>query len=497
MIRFCFALAVCVWGPSWAQGANEKRPSEDDLFGPAPSAPVEAAKPSAPAPGSTSEDRDTQQMEAPRLTNRFDSNESSADPLKVGGTLYLRGFASMNLGDSFDKVHFSAPSLVDLYLDARPNERIRGMAVGRLTYDPTVSATAGSPFSSLSSLGAGTTASATAVAPSNPAVALDQLWLNFDIARTVFVTVGRQKVKWGVGRLWTPTDFLNATFRNPINPFDLRLGINAVKLHVPVESLGWNFYGYGLLDNAGPANMLGNLGGALRAEFVFPFVEIGLGGAWVKGRRPRYALDISAGLGPIDVYAETAIRDGRDFRMWRPTVALDSSNQLSASFDAYSLPSYALQTTVGARWSFNYTDRNTATIGAEYFNNPAGASSPLIYPWLILQGDYTPFYSGQHYLGIFATLPGLPGNLDWVTVLATNLLNLSDMSGLARLDVFLRVLSFLQVEFFASANYGTRGGEFRFGLDLPPIALPDGSVTAPLYVAPPVASVGMGLRISI
>ena len=53
---------------------------------------------------------------------------------------------------------------------------------------------------------------------------LDQAWLAFDIAHTVFLTVGRQHVKWGVGALSTPTDFLASAPRDPLALFDARLG---------------------------------------------------------------------------------------------------------------------------------------------------------------------------------------------------------------------------------------------------------------------------------
>ena len=52
----------------------------------------------------------------------------------------------------------------------------------------------------------------------NPAVILDQLYLRFDILRTVFVTVGRQKMKWGTAHVWNPTDALNAQKRDPLQP---------------------------------------------------------------------------------------------------------------------------------------------------------------------------------------------------------------------------------------------------------------------------------------
>ena len=46
------------------------------------------------------------------------------------------------------------------------------------------------------------------------------MWLNFDIGRTVFVTAGRQRVKWGIGRFWNPTDFLQPARLDALAFFD-------------------------------------------------------------------------------------------------------------------------------------------------------------------------------------------------------------------------------------------------------------------------------------
>lgn len=469
--------------------AGENRPSEDSLFGGSGSLSETLL---APRDGGT-DSRDESQLGGPALKSRFDTEEEKADPLKLGGTLYMRAMTTITDHTSFDKTAFSQPNLLDVFLDARPNERVRGMVVGRLRYDPTLQPSSTNTLTS-QALMPQTVATPTA----NPAVFLDQLWLRFDIARTVFVTVGRQKVRWGTARLWTPTDFLNSARRDPLQPFDLRLGANMLKLHVPIESLGWNFYGYGLFDNVTPANVLGNIGGALRAEFVIPKLgtEIGLGGVWVRGARPRYAVDISSPLGPFDIYAEAAFRDGHDFTVWRVAEPIDLSQPLSNNFMQVQAPKVTTQVTAGASFSFNYTDNATATVGVEYFYNPVGANTPVLYPWLLLNNAFNPFYAGQHYGGAFVLFPTVAG-LQWLTFNVTNLVNFSDLSGTARFDAFIRVLTYLQFEAFVAANYGTRGGEFRFALDLPSFPLGDGTFTQPITVNAPVASCGVGLRISI
>jgi hypothetical protein len=424
--------------------------------------------------------------------NRFDTGEEKADPLKIGGTLYLRAQAYWSENSPPDKVTFSSPDLLDVFLDAQPTDRVRGVVVGRLLYEPTRAEGQRSGFS-----GQGLSTVSVPTNTSNLNVFLDQLYLRFDIMRVIFVTVGRQKVKWGTARVWNPTDALNSQRRDPLQPFDLRLGVNAIKLHVPIEKLGWNFYAYGLLDNNGPASTLGQIGAAARAEIVIPKVraEVGLDGAFVMGRRPRFGIDISVPLPdpiPIDVFGEVAIRNKADFTIRKAKPGVDPKTDPFGFYTEEQGSGVTAQFAGGLSMSIPYLDVNVLTIGLEYFYNPVGVNSPYLYPILFANNDYTAFYAAQHYAAAFVLLAGLP-NAKWISGNFTAMVNLTDLSGLVRLDVFFRVLTYLSVETFVQANYGTRGGELR--LSFPPIALPDGSLTP--YVPAPAAAFGLGLRINI
>jgi hypothetical protein len=377
---------------------TEVRPGEDAMFG--GDAPVLDA-------GFVPESRDNDALSGPAGQNQFDTGGQTSDPLQIGGTLYMRYQANFLLDRPFEEHTFSAPSLLDVYLDARPSDRVRAFALGRLRYDPTLGPSGAIP-SGIPGVGTQT--------GSNPSVALDQLWLRFDLLRKVYFTIGRQKVKWGVGRLWNPSDFLNAQKRDPLAPFDLRLGINAVKVHVPIESLGWNFYGYGLLDNNGPAGKLFQVGGALRAEILLGPAEVSVSGAWVNGRRPRYAVDASAPVGPVDVYAEVSFRDGADFTQYRDRIdEIDGPGTDPFDLPSYRLSGIQLPTTVGVAYSFNYTDSTTLVMGVEYFYNPVGASKPIFYVPAIRDQTFTLFYAGKHYVGAFVLAPGLPG-APWISL---------------------------------------------------------------------------------
>ncbi|MFE8596685.1 hypothetical protein [Archangium violaceum] len=479
-----------------AAPADAARPDESALFGDAPEATPAATAPEArdTRPG----DRDAQALDGPAATNAFDTAEAIEDPLKIGGRFYLRALTQGSEGVSFGNTAVSAPMLVDGYLDARPTDRLRGFVLGRLTYDPTRKEGSGSLLPS-----------APGAAAAEPRVLLDQAWLRFDLDHKLFITAGKQHVKWGTARFWNPTDFLSPQRRDPLALFDARTGATMLKVHVPWEARGWNFYAIGMLDNAGPADTLGRVGGAARAEVVLGSTELGFDAVLQRGRKPRFGFDFSSGIGPIDIYGELAVRRGSDTPIYGlpegisledlfnqannggPPIDIGSLPIETSYLDGYFIP----QLSTGATWTFAYSENDTATVGVEYFYNPTGYDSALVYPYLIFQGQYQPFFIGQHYAAIYGLLSG-PGSWDNTNFILSNLGNLSDRSFITRLDVTHRALRYLSVEAFVALNYGQKGGEFRFALNLPPIRRGEQEIPA-INIAPPTLQAGVGLRIDL
>ncbi|HVE87206.1 MAG TPA: hypothetical protein VND93_30330, partial [Myxococcales bacterium] len=326
---------------------------------------------------------------------------------------------------------------------------------------------------------------------SNPSVALDQAWIRFDIAHVAFITAGRQHVKWGTSRIWNPTDYLTPARRNPLAFFDARLGASMVKVHVPWEAAGANFYALGLLDNAGPATLFRQLGGALRAEAVlFKTTEVGASALFQQGSKPKYALDVSTPLGPVDVYGEAALKQGSDVDLYRCT-----DEATVCAFETYRPEGWTPAASGGVEWTFPYTENKTATVGLEYFYNSNGYDSPRIYPQLVLQGAFTPFYLGKHYAALYGALIG-PGNWDKVSFLMFNLANLSDRSFVSRLNFTVQVMTYLTVEAYGAVHYGTEGGEFRLGLEAQQAVINGIPVNIP-KIPTPLWDAGMGLRVSL
>ncbi len=522
------------------QASAQNRPSEEDLFG-APAKPPEQSSPAptTPAPSETgtrpSEDalfgtptpeQQPSDQKRPDEAQLFSNQSSSVpapgdnlkqftgddremsaqDPLKIGGQFYTRLYTAAQADQKPKNWAISAPTLVDGYFDARPNSRVRGFVLGRLQYNPSVAPASPAPTLSkeqLAQIPDQCGIRDRVLALNQPAtalgIALDQLWLRFDVGRSVFVTAGRQHVRWGTARFWSPNDFLHLTKRDPLSQFDARTGTTMVKVHIPWERTGWNFYGVGLLEDPNStANTLGQVGGAARAELVLGKAELGIDTLAQKGHRPKFGADLSAGLGPVDFYAEASLRQGRDItEHWNN---VDST----CSFEKAAMDGWVPAATVGANWAANLTDVDVLSIGAEYFYNGAGYSNAAIYPWLLLQGAFTPFYLGQHYLGLFANLSLNPGVGSSPSFTFSNLGNLSDGSFVARLDYSMLVLTHLRFEAYLAGYYGTRAGEFRFAIDR--AYVPNGAGQTIDMVAPgmlnsmsnpPLFEAGLGLRINI
>lgn len=409
--------------------------------------------------------------------------------LTVGGKLYLRASSSFAENTDLGDQAYASPNLLDLYADVRPNDRVRGFASGRFTYDFTVSDGDTDVYGNAREAGA---------------VTLDQLWLKFDIARVAYITTGRQRVKWGSGRFWNPTDFLNQQTLDALNAsvFDERTGVALVKAHVPLEAIGANLYAVGNFEGA---DALDKIGGALRTEWVIGPSELALSAAARKGDPLRLGADISAGLGPFDIHVEAATKYG------------DKTPYFTGEYDlaTFTIPEWTTrsdewiaQVTAGAEIAIKYSDRDSFYLGAEYFYNGAGYEDASLYPWLLAASDYydavqqptkanstaglfTPFYLGQHYAGAYVYFPS-PGRWDEGSITASTLANLSDESYISRVDVSSMVLSFLTVNVYAQVHYG-EAGEFHFSYEIEPIPglLDDG-----FTLNAPVADVGVGAVIN-
>lgn len=456
--------------------AAQDRPREEEVFGAPPAEPAKEApkeEPRRPSdadvfgkPAAPSGEAPERPAAEARLRSRLGETDN---PLQIGGQLYLRANAQAVEDTSPSRWLLSAPSLADVYLDARPSDRVRGFGLVRTFYDPTLT----SPSLPTGLQGPSQVSSSSQEASLQGV--LDQLWMRFDAGRAVFFTAGKQHVKWGVGRFWNPTDFLHARRRNPLATFDDRTGTTMLKAHIPWERRGWNFYAMAVAEPLAPeprsafyapplsaTDQVGAVGGAGRAEVVLGGWEVGIDGAAQRGMNPRLGLDFSTGIWEVDVRGELALRRGTDGPLWR----VPDPGTVDPAALRYRPTGLRTAAVLAAEWQKKYSDEDTFTIGAEYFWNESGYSDAHVYPVLFLVQAFNPFYLGQHYAGLYLQLPK-PGSWNLHTFTFSALGNLSDGSYLGRIDWSVTLLTYLTFEAYLAGHFGSSGGEFRLGLDVP------------------------------
>lgn len=391
-------------------------PSGQDTAGPAPT------------PGSGTAPARVTVTDAEALP---DEPAPQRDLLSLGGIYFQRAelYGTREaLGTT--RLQPTIPSLVDLYLDARPSKSVRSFVRGRLLFDPL-----NPDFS-------------------EPQILLDQLWLQFTLADRVFITAGRQQIKWGTSKVWNPVDFLRKPNPLPLDVFDLRTGVDMIKVNVPFESLASNLWLIATADLNGPDSQPIRYGGAARAEVVLGPGELALTGVFQQGRRPRYGLDWSMGVGIFDVNAEVALLRDNSVQRWERT---------ADGFTRQPFGGPKLQASAGMMTQFRIADIYRFQFRLEGFYNQAGYDEQALLTWVRSTGDFQPLYFGRYY-GMAQLLINRRSAFEPMlgfTVLG----NVGDGSYLGRVDVAVLPVREVYVSTFFEAPFGTRGGEFRFEPD--------------------------------
>jgi hypothetical protein len=358
-------------------------------------------------------------------------SDRKQDPLAVGGFFYQRAEVVGLRSQQKTSLEPSFPALADIYLDATPSTRVRGYILGRLGYDP------------LQAEGGG------------PDIGLGQLWLKFDIARHVFVTAGRQEVRWGSSQIWNPTDFLQAPNPDPLNNVDLRTGVDMVKLTVPWEAMASNLSLLGTVEQEGVGTDARRLryGGGIRAEVAVGPGEVIASAVFSQARRPRFGLDLSTAAGHLDLNAEVAYVQDSPTRLW----AREGDSFVERDFGGGQVLASA-----GVSTQFEFAELYRAIVRLEGFYNSLGYDDRAFLPWLSSQGDFRPLYFGRYYAMGQINI-GRRG-LSQRSVTLTTLANLEDASYLSRVDFLTTPFDTLEiyVQTFIEVPFGARGSEFRF-----------------------------------
>lgn len=362
-----------------------------------------------------------------------DKSFTESDRTKLGGRLWTE-LQHYQFNSTALPSYLSFPNTLWLYIDSTLKNDLRVYGKIRSTVDPTISAGAVSPL--------------TGTALSSSQTDLEELKLIFNVKKSVFFTVGKQKIKWGSGKLWNPTDFLNTERRNLLYADDRRLGVSLLKAHVPLGAA--NFY---LIERFDSATQVDKLQHALRAEIPMGPTELCLSASAASNMKPIYGADFSAAVWDFDLYGEVSYTGGSSQVFFSATGAATNPNRA------------LLNWATGVSYDLKYSDTDTLTLGLEYFSNDAGYSSTSDYLYVFAGGGYVPFNLGTRYGAFTAYLPK-PGSWEKLSFTLSNIMNLSDQSVVTKFNTAITALDDLTIDLGFSAHYGNSSGEFRYGNQL-------------------------------
>ncbi len=367
---------------------------------------------------------------------------SLLDTLQVGGRAELRASTAQEEKQKISDAAFEQLKTADLYFDARPNEDIRAFLRFRLS-----ESTGGRPPAGrVAGMGAQQEASR-----QDLRTELDELWFKWNVADSLFFTVGKQHLKWGSGRFWNPTDFTASETRDPFALFDRRLGQTLVKMHFPVEKQGFNYYAIAQLNDV---NKNEDVGGALRGEFAFLGAgELALSFQTRRAQPLKFGVDVSSAVGPVDVHVETAVSRGQKRTFYRGTLD-PATGRLPEAYSAEKR--WFTQSVVGIDKTWQYSDEDSFSLGAEYLFNELGYQDKELEIYAFLLGQSKPLHAGRHYAAAYVRVPG-PSSWNKTSFFLNSVQNISDATNVTRLTATWMLFNELTLEAYGSRCFGDAG----------------------------------------
>ncbi len=258
---------------------------------------------------------------------------------------------------------------------------------------------------------------------SNPSVSIDEAKIQFALLQKVFVTGGRQKIKFGTAKFFNPTDFLNAQTRDPFALDDRRPGIDALKIHVPGE--GYNLYGIALSPDT---KKFGDTGGYWRGELAFSKGEVSVSGLEIRNKHSHIGADASLAVGDFDVFCEAGIAN---------------KSQISS----------------GVNYEFKINESDSMAIALEHYYNENGFTNKANYIPALQTGTNKSLDLGKQYLAASAYL-AKPKAMSKTTLFAAVIENLNDSSFIFVPQVFHEITKDIIASVNVQVPSGASGSEF-------------------------------------
>jgi hypothetical protein len=393
-----FAAALCapaVWAQSAAGTAGGS--SEDEFFG---STEVEAA------PGTAEKENVQQVLEKERV--------GLSGVLQANGTYNMtRNFVNGSAG--LDDNTLSNILQGDFLVDIRLQKSFRAFIDLSLGY-----VTGGAPVvHNFTQPPLGT--SFPLLESQTTLLGVKEIFVDFNIANTVYFRAGKQVLKWGTGYFWNPTDLINIEHKSFTNQGALLEGVFGLRSDV-VFSPAAHLYTF---LNMNGIQDISSVAFAARTEFLVGTFEFGLSG-WVKPYKlPVIGADFTTPLfWNLNLTGEASFSWG------------DNQDKMDTSGNVYSVRNQVVpKVDIGLSRTFDLFDvQDRLNVMAEFFYNGDGYDQNMfqvLSPAKRLEflGDYYHAgYYGQYYGALFITCSSF--FLTNLTLTVDVLANLSDFSAI-------------------------------------------------------------------
>ncbi len=130
-----------------------------------------------------------------------------------------------------------------------------------------------------------------------------EVFLDANIDKKVYFRVGKQRLQWGRGYFFNPTDLINIEKKNFLDMDSNREGVYGLKVHIPF-GVAYNLYGF--LD-VGDEIDTEYFAWAGKLEFLIKNTEMAFSGWTKKGHHPIYGFDFSSRIGSVDIFGELSL----------------------------------------------------------------------------------------------------------------------------------------------------------------------------------------------
>lgn len=235
------------------------------------------------------------------------------------------------------------------YADLRQSDLVRLYAAGSFNYDPT-------NYLSTKNY-------------TSPTFSLDELFVDTQINDQIFFRLGKQRISWGVGYWYKPSDVLSLSAIDPDDPTAARNGPFAFKVDVPMKLNHLMVYMVPPINGLAASSSI-----ASKYDLVVGGWELSFAG---YGRadmlaRPRAIFTFTGAVGPFDVYGENVLLYGSD-----RTYVRESSTP--GTYETYRIDDTPFfQSTLGIKYSASYSSGLSYSFHVQGYYNGTGYTDSSI-----------------------------------------------------------------------------------------------------------------------